>query len=512
MNGKQNLDDLLRAWPAPALRAEAAQRDEKSVINADGGGHWDTWAEAIVKAATSAGPPRDEAALAALTEAPPLPAEAGEPGGAGDLVTKAISAGTGEIKMSQENEPGPIATEEPSSPQASAPPPATSAPERKRSSLKAFAEKASVRPATMPPVSTPAPAPVAVSTPAPSAATVTPLPGARLSRPGPAPVSRPVEAGADDSGVVNLNIVKETATAQQIAAAEKAKPGQADLFEDDKPAEKAEGKPAEAVGAAGAKVIPITAAKPAEPKKGGGATAGIVIALLGVAAAFAIWKMQAKPAEAPPVVSESKPMVVEPKQQPAAVTAAPTSVAAVEPTATVAATAEPDKADAPKVASTATGGPLPSGAATVAAKDPAADKLAANTPPAKDAPPGKPGDLASEMAKAVGGGDTNKPKDGTPEPAAANPKNQNIPEQPSQGSVQSAIGAVMGGAKACVAGADDVSRANVTFGSAGAVSSVSVTGWASAHGKSGCVQAALKAAKVGPFSKPSFTVGVTIRP
>jgi hypothetical protein len=117
------------------------------------------------------------------------------------------------------------------------------------------------------------------------------------------------------------------------------------------------------------------------------------------------------------------------------------------------------------------------------------------------------------MASAVGPVNNNPGADGpTPEPAAGRPSNQNIPEQPSQGSVQAAIGAVMGGAKACVAGADDVSRAQVTFSSGGTVSSVSVTGWAAAHGKSGCVQAALKGAKVGPFSKSTFTVGVPIRP
>jgi hypothetical protein len=71
---------------------------------------------------------------------------------------------------------------------------------------------------------------------------------------------------------------------------------------------------------------------------------------------------------------------------------------------------------------------------------------------------------------------------------------------------------VISGAKACVSGADDISRAQVTFSSQGTVTGVSVTGWAAAHGKSACVQAALKGAKVGQFSKGSFTVGVPIRP
>jgi hypothetical protein len=485
---QEKLDDLLRTWAAPAPRAE------KGVIKNDDGGHWEEWAEAIVKAATSAGSPADTRALDALTEAPTLAPELGEPG---DVLK--VSAGSGEIKMSQENEPSATPSGEVTSPPTSvAPPPGASSPERKRSSLKAFAERASVRPVTMPPVSTPAP----VSSPS-GGATVTPLPGPRLSRPSIAPASRPVEASADDSGVVNLNIVNETATAAQVAAAAKAKPGQADLFEDDKPAPVAEAKVA-------SNVVSITTAKAAEPKKSNnGAIAGVVIALLGVAAAFGIMKSQSKPEQAP-VVSENKPVMAEPKpaQTAAPAAPAPSAVAVVDP----AATAAPAETDTPKVAVAPTGGALPSGLPTVAAKDPAAEKLAANTPPAKDAPAGKPGDLASEMAKAVGANDANKPKEGTPEPAAANPKAQNIPEQPSQGSVQAAIGSVMGGAKGCVAGADDVSRAQVTFASGGNVSSVSVTGWAAAHGKSGCVQGALKGAKVGPFSKPSFTVGVTIRP
>src|SRR5262249_5684038 len=152
-------------------------------------------------------------------------------------------------------------------------------------------------------------------------------------------------------------------------------------------------------------------------------------------------------------------------------------------------------------------GPAPAaGTGSASAKDAPGDKIAAKGAPATG---DKPGDLASEMAKRVGAtGDGEKAAGPVPEPAANVPRNQNIPEQPSQGSVQAAIGAVMGAAKGCVTGADEVSRAQVTFSSGGTVTSVSVTGWAAAHGKSGCIQGALKGAKVGPFSKPSFTVGV----
>jgi hypothetical protein len=117
------------------------------------------------------------------------------------------------------------------------------------------------------------------------------------------------------------------------------------------------------------------------------------------------------------------------------------------------------------------------------------------------------------MAQAVGEDGQKKaaPTSENAEPAAG-ARNQSIPEQPSQGSVQAAIGTVMGGAKACVAGADDVSRAQITFGSGGTVTGVSVSGWATSHGATGCIKGALQGAKVGPFSKSSYTVGVTIRP
>lgn len=87
-----------------------------------------------------------------------------------------------------------------------------------------------------------------------------------------------------------------------------------------------------------------------------------------------------------------------------------------------------------------------------------------------------------------------------------------VPEVPSQGAIQGAMGAVMGAARACVAGMDDPSRAQVTFASSGTVSNVSVSGAASGKPAAGCIVAALKRAKVGPFQKPTYSVGVTIRP
>jgi hypothetical protein len=136
-----------------------------------------------------------------------------------------------------------------------------------------------------------------------------------------------------------------------------------------------------------------------------------------------------------------------------------------------------------------------------------------NAAPAAPATPAAPGDLQGAMAAAVGADGTKAaaPTAENAEPAAGS-RNQSIPEQPSQGQVNAAIRAVMPSVKACVAGADDVSRAQVTFGSNGNVTSVSVTGWAASHGATGCIKAALQGANVGPFAKSTFTTGFPIRP
>ncbi|MCK6590054.1 MAG: hypothetical protein L6Q76_20985, partial [Polyangiaceae bacterium] len=97
-------------------------------------------------------------------------------------------------------------------------------------------------------------------------------------------------------------------------------------------------------------------------------------------------------------------------------------------------------------------------------------------------------------------------------PADSEAMSPEIPQQPAQGSIAAALRSVMGGAKQCVAGANEASRASITFDSSGAVKNVAVTGWAAANGATGCVTSALKNAHVGRFWKPSFTVSVTLQP
>jgi hypothetical protein len=356
-----------------------------------------------------------------------------------------------------------------------------------------------------PAVSTPVPPPLSgrgsLSTPLPRApgSTSTPLP------------SRPVEAGKDDSGVVDLGLIRSTATKEQEEAAAKARPASEGLFEDDDKAAARAPSSARKAGAVAAAPASRAAAPVSAKKKGsGGVVAGAVIAVLGIAAAVAMTQRDRfmPPAEAPaPVAAEAKP------DQPAE-PASPEQAPPPADTAQAQAPADPAETAAPVAVAPRPGGPLPPAAAPAPA--PEKPGAAATADPAKPAPPPSPdatGTLAEQMKKAVGA--DGKPIEGDkekPEPASGGKSSGSIPEQPPQGSVSAAVGSVMGGAKACVSGASDVSRATITFGSNGSVKSVAVTGWAASNGATGCVKSALQGANVGPFSKPSFTVGVTIRP
>jgi hypothetical protein len=484
-SGKWDLDALLKGWPAldkSGLPLEDAS-DES----------WDARANALVTSARAAASKRDPQGLDALLSAPALDPEPGELNGGAPVVS--FSASGDRTMSSQSNSGGGSDAGDPgASPSRSGSIP----PGGKRQSLKEIAARASQSGrASMPS------APPSTQTPLPRPSTSTPLPGAASV---PATGARkPVEAGAEDSGVVNLKSVNESATPTDIAAAEKAKPGSKSLFDDDKPA------------APAAKASKPVAAQAAPPSKGGGATVGIVIALVGIAAAAALVVMNRdkSPKEDAPVAAATPTAAPEAAPQksaeaPKEAAKEPEKEAQAAPSATGDKALDPDslpEAEASGAPRVAVGGrgPLP---ATPSAKDSA--KVADKGPPV---PVGTAGDLRTEMQKAVGGdGKKAAGGDAVPEPAAGSNRNQTIPEQPSQGAVQSAIGAVLGGAKACVSEADEATRATVTFSSSGAVTNVGVTGWAASNGKSGCVVSALKGAKVAPFSRATYSFPVTIRP
>jgi hypothetical protein len=471
-----DLDALLAGWPAPG-------RDEPA---------WEARADAIVKAALdarSSGAAED--GLADLLSPPSLVDDV--PGG-GDVALLAFPdharVSAGEVKMSDGNA-------DRGSGQPSEPP-------RKKQSLKEIAARASQSGRTSMPGS--APPPSFGSTPPSRPSLSTPVPSVTT----PIPASRPVEAGADDSGRVDLAAVNAAATPEQVAAAEKAKPASVGLLEDD------DKKPASAPAA-----TQRSAAAPApaaEPQKKGGLLVGVAIAAIGIAAAIAIVMRGGGGTTQPTASQEAAPPATATAVAAAEPTAAPSAAPKAEPTSDAIAlsdipSAEPSAAAAPGPAAGGNEAPTAAPAAADTSKVAAAAPSAA--PSAKPAAPtGTPGDLASAMAAATGADKDKKDNAGsgdTPTPAAAS-RSSNIPEQPPQGSVSAAVGSVIGGAKGCVAGADDVSRATITFGSSGAVSSVSVTGWAAGKGAASCIKSALKAANVGPFQKSSYSVGVTIRP
>ncbi len=140
---------------------------------------------------------------------------------------------------------------------------------------------------------------------------------------------------------------------------------------------------------------------------------------------------------------------------------------------------------------------LEEGPAVAAA--PTANAPAANTPSqVSEAAPEKP---------SSGGGaappSRMKPADST---------SADLPEKPSSGAVQAAVASRLSAARSCVSGQKGPSSATVTWDSTGSVKSVSVSGPAAGTPAESCIKSALGAARVKPFSRPSYSVPLTIRP
>lgn len=151
-------------------------------------------------------------------------------------------------------------------------------------------------------------------------------------------------------------------------------------------------------------------------------------------------------------------------------------------------------------------------AAPVDAEDSSApSEPAAKASPADAKPAPASGSLVESIAKSVGG-DLNAKAPEAEAPAGPASNNATIPKHPPQGAVQAGIKAARSAAKACVAGADAPTQANLTFGSSGAVKSVAVSGWAAENGQSACVKSAFAGVSVGAFQDSSYTAGVVVRP
>ncbi len=237
-------------------------------------------------------------------------------------------------------------------------------------------------------------------------------------------------------------------------------------------------------------------------KQGSGMGLGVGIAVVGIAAAaaFAFWsKSTPTPTPTATVAEKTEGEEVAKAKDEGATTAVkqaepeakPDGVIDINQLADAAGTAAP--ATGPAV-----GGPLPGAPASsaVASKDPAK--------------PAGPGEDLDEAIKNRAGGGSSDAEDA--EPAAGDGARKNVADVPATGAVTSAINAVKGNAKGCVAGADEPSTATITFGSSGAVQSVTVGGWAQGKSAAGCIKSALQAARVPPFAKPTYSTSVTIRP
>lgn len=461
---------------------------------------WDDRADAILRAAhastqhgsSQAGPSSSrDGALDALLAAPDLEHEPGEPLPHGDLVASGKAA------------PSRNGTQQMSDDMSSKPPPS------RRPSLKELAESVKNRP------STPAPGPVSTTGAADGPAsspgsqrhslkdTLVALdgqlpapPSARNDAPPPSRPVTPAPVGMRGPSPSSSGPASSppSSVGPSSAATSSAGPASAPVI-----------ALAPTPPVSNPVAIPSTKPSPGvgkTEKGGGGATVGIAIAAIGLAAAaaFGFW-MKSKPQPVAPTVAAvetAAPVADAPKE-------APKEAAKPEEKKEegVLDLSQLDDASSAAPVPGKLGGPLPAGSAAASAAPVA---VASGGPPT----PGGPGEELGDAIKKRAGGGAGVGEDA--EPAAAEGSKKNLPDVPPTGAVTSAVNAVKGGAKGCVAGADEPSTATITFSSSGAVQSVSVGGWASGKPAAGCIKSALQSAKVPAFARPSYSTSVTIRP
>jgi hypothetical protein len=243
--------------------------------------------------------------------------------------------------------------------------------------------------------------------------------------------------------------------------------------------------PAPELVAPAANVIPMSTRPPAK-RSSAGAWAFVGITLIGLAAGAFIFITRAQRS------SESLVAQTPPAAAPAAATNAPAAEQA-KPSAN-----DPEAIalkDLPATAEAAPSAPHP------ASKGGTAEKLA---------PPPTSAEAKGEKTPPPATPEKEKDEEGAKMKPALMPTD--LPDHPSSGAVQAAIGSVLGNARACVAGQDLYSQAIVTFAADGSVQGVKVTGGAAGKPAEACIQAALMKARVQPFSRPTFAVSATIRP
>lgn len=134
------------------------------------------------------------------------------------------------------------------------------------------------------------------------------------------------------------------------------------------------------------------------------------------------------------------------------------------------------------------------------------------TAPVTPQPGAPPGALGDAVQHAVGGGNAPAATAEATAPSGPQFAPGSVPEKPSQGAVTSALSRALPDARNCLSSDDPVSKANVSFSSAGSVTAVVVTGSAAGKPAEQCIKTALMKASVPPFAQASYSANVTVRP
>lgn len=267
-------------------------------------------------------------------------------------------------------------------------------------------------------------------------------------------------------------------------------------------------------------------AAPAPSGKGRGGLIAGVVGVVAVAAA-ALLVVRSRPSTPAPVAAATAspaPASPAPKAADPVSTSAPSPVAAAQGSAAPA-DPEPQAVAKNDTRAPATGGggrksyvgaskastPLGgTGGSTVSGLSAMmAEAAKPNEPPP---PPAAPGALGAAVKEAVGSTGAAPAEHAPAAPAAPQFAAGSVPEKPSQGAVTSALGAVLPHARDCLNPDDPVSRANVTFASAGTVTRVVVTGSAAGKPAEECIRRALMKASLPPFAQDAYAATVTVRP
>ncbi len=244
----------------------------------------------------------------------------------------------------------------------------------------------------------------------------------------------------------------------------------------------------------GAPSLPPRVTREARPSRGPWIVSGV--AAVAAAAALILALKKSEPAPAPVTIVTPAPVVTSPTR-------------AEEPS-----TAPPEPRS-PKAESTAVA-PGPTLAEAPRAPEPLSGgvKRQATGAPSAVASGVKPEAVVLEEEEP-----STAPAAPSPAPPAASEKLRpaelpagGLPDKPSTGAVNAALGSVMGAARACVAGHDGSSTARIVFASDGSVQSVGVSGQAAGTPAAACIEGAFKRARVQPFASPSFSISTTVRP